>query len=53
MTVLAALAAGCASATERTSGYCGKGAGTGHRELQRHGPGVPVSTQLAAVPYLE
>jgi hypothetical protein len=37
----------------RTSGYRGRGAGTDHCELQRYGLDVPVSSQLATVPYLE
>jgi hypothetical protein len=53
MTVLAALTPGCASVTSAHPTTAIKGAGTGHREFQRHGLGDPVSGQLAAVPYLE
>ena len=53
MTLLVALAAGCASVTSAHPATAAKEPGTGHRELHRHGPGVPVSSQLATVPYLE
>src|ERR1700730_8082601 len=32
---------------EGASGGCGEGASGGDREVQRHGPGVPVSSELA------